>query len=144
MFNCERGTYPYHVLRTWIVSAGFNNLVPGTHHNGAMVNVAPIESARVLKAGGFLVMFETNEWFESTTEMFSDHGLVVFHRLRLAPGVWWTDYYAPLEARITRLRAIRTDTQNREVLRGLEHEVAEVKADVAKTDCSFVVVRRQA
>jgi len=102
------------------------------------------ESARVLKAGGFLVMFETDEWFESTMEMFSDHGLVVFHRLRLAPGVWWTDYYAPLETRIARVRAVRTDPEDREVLRGLEREVAEVKADVAKTDCSFVVVRRQA
>jgi SAM-dependent methyltransferase len=102
------------------------------------------ECARVLRTGGYLVMFETDEWFESTTEMFSDHGLVVFHRLRLPPGVWWTDYYAPLEARIARLRSVGTDPEDLEILRTLEREVAEVKADVEKTDCSFVVVQRQA
>jgi SAM-dependent methyltransferase len=102
------------------------------------------ECARVLKAGGFLVMFETDEWFESTTELFSDHGLVFFHRLRLPRGAWWTDYYAPLEARIARLRAVPTAPEDRELLRRLEREVAGVKADVAKTDCSFVVVRRRA
>ena len=45
------------------------------------------ESARLLKPGGFLVMFETDEWFESTTEMFSDYGSVLFHRLRLPRGL---------------------------------------------------------
>ena len=99
-------------------------------------------SARLLKPGGFLVMFETDVWLEGAAGAFPDHGFTLFHRVRLPPGIWWDAYYAPLEARLAKLRSRGTDPGDREVLLGLEREVAAVKADVTKTDCSFFIVRR--
>jgi hypothetical protein len=101
------------------------------------------ESARLVNGGGFLVMFETNEWFERTHERFAEHGFDLVHRVPLPPGSWWTRYYAPLEERVAVLRKKYGESEDRDVLSRFEREIESVKANVAKSDCSFVLVRRR-
>jgi len=101
------------------------------------------ESVRLVPEGGFLVMFETNEWFERTHEHFSEHGLDLFQKLPLPPGCWWTRYYAPLEERVAVLREKYRETEDHEVLSRFEREAEAVKADVSKSDCSFILMRRR-
>jgi SAM-dependent methyltransferase len=101
------------------------------------------ESARLVNGGGFLVMFETNEWFERTHERFADHGFDLVHRVPLPPGSWWTRYYAPLEERVAALREKYGEPEDRDVLSRFEREIESVKANVAKSDCSFVILCRK-
>ena len=98
--------------------------------------------ARLLKAGGFLVMFETIDWIEATRERFGTHGFEHFRHIPLPSRCWWTSYYAPLEERVGRLRGEYLDPKDREVLGRFEREIESVKADVARSDCSFELLRR--
>jgi ubiquinone/menaquinone biosynthesis C-methylase UbiE len=100
------------------------------------------ESMRLLKCGGFLVMFETNAWIETHRGRFAEHGFDLFRQLPLPPGCWWTRYYQPLEQRISQLRGNYQDPKDREVLSRFEREIENVKADVTSSDGSFVIVRR--
>jgi SAM-dependent methyltransferase len=60
---------------------------------------------RLLKPGGFLVMHETVAWFEAVRDGLKTLGFSIFNQLLLPAHVWWTDYYAPLAARIRTLRS---------------------------------------
>jgi len=101
------------------------------------------ESARLLRAGGFLVMGETNDWFETARGRFIKHGFEHFRHIPLPPGCWWTRYYAPLEERIKRLREDYRDPRDRELFGRYEREIESVKTDVARSDCSFELLRRK-
>jgi SAM-dependent methyltransferase len=100
------------------------------------------ESARLLKGGGFLAMFETNVWIEVTRDRFAEHGFEHFEHVSLPPGSWWTRYYEPLEKRVSRLRERYRGSGARMALGRYEREIEMVKADVASSDSSFVIVRR--
>jgi SAM-dependent methyltransferase len=100
------------------------------------------ECARLLTAGGFLVMFETNGWLEATRGRFADHGFDPFRRIPLPSGSWWTRYYAPLEERVGRLRGHYQDPEDRKLLDRYQREIESVKADVARSDCSFIILKR--
>jgi SAM-dependent methyltransferase len=101
-------------------------------------------SARLLKDGGFLVMFETNDWIETHRDRFAEHGFELSGHISLPPGSWWTRYYGPLEERVARLRASYQDPKGRQALSRFEREIESVKADIEKSDCSFVIMRRRA
>lgn len=101
------------------------------------------ESARMLKGGGYLVMFETNDWIEAHQNGFCEHGFEHFRLIPLPPGSWWTRYYQPLEERISKLRGQHRGPEDREVLSRFDREIESVKADVERSDCSFVIIRRQ-
>jgi SAM-dependent methyltransferase len=100
------------------------------------------ECARLLDAGGFLVMFETNNWIEANRGRFIKHGFEHFRHIPLPSGCWWTGYYAPLEERIARVRARYDGSEELAVLDRYEKEIEAVKADVSRFDCSFVILRR--
>lgn len=105
-------------------------------------NRALAESARLLVVGGFLVMFETNEWLEKIDRRFRRHGFEFFQRFMLPRGCWWTRYYRPLEERLSGLQGRLGDQAEQRLVRRLEAEIESVKADVSKSDCSFLIVRR--
>jgi SAM-dependent methyltransferase len=92
---------------------------------------------------GFLVMFETNGWLEWNDDRIREHGFELFRRVRLPAGSWWTRYYQPLEDRVAGLRNTALDARDREVLSRLEREIQSVRSDVAGSDCSFEIFRRE-
>jgi SAM-dependent methyltransferase len=98
------------------------------------------ESARLLKAGGYLVMFETNDWLEATRGRFIRHGFEHFRHVPLPSGCWWTRYYAPLEERIATIRARYDGSEELAVLGRYEAEIEAAKADATKFDCSFLLM----
>jgi hypothetical protein len=55
---------------------------------------------------------------------------------------WWTDYYAPLEARIRALRQAHGEVLESDRLAQHEREIAMVKADPERFDCSFLLAER--
>jgi hypothetical protein len=61
----------------------------------------------------------------------------------LPPGSWWTRYYAALEERVAALREKYGEPEDRDVLSRFEREIESVKANVAKSDCSFVILCRK-
>jgi SAM-dependent methyltransferase len=101
------------------------------------------ESARLIKAEGFLVMFETNDWIEANRGRFIKHGFERFRHIPLPSGCWWTGYYAPLEERIAGIRTRYSGSEELAVLGRYEAEIEAVKANVSKFDCSFVIMRRR-
>ena len=102
------------------------------------------ECARLLGVGGYLVMFETNDWIESTRARFVTHGFELHRHIPLPPGSWWTRYYAPLEKRVAKIRASHDRAEDLAILRRYETEISAVRADVSRSDCSFVVTRHLA
>lgn len=100
------------------------------------------EAARLVVSGGYLVMFESNLWIESAFGRFKAHGFRQHRRIPLPPGAWWSNYYEPLEERVVRLKQKYTSSDDREVLQRFEREISQVKADVPRTDCSFLIMQR--
>ena len=96
---------------------------------------------RWLEPEGFLVMFETNGWLAWNDEPIREHGFEPFRRVTLPPGAWWTRYYQPLEQRITLLRGRGLGSEELRAVRRFEAEIESVKADISKSDCSFMIVR---
>jgi SAM-dependent methyltransferase len=94
---------------------------------------------RLLRPGGFLVMHETVAWFAMVEDRLRGVGFAPFAQLLLPRCCWWTDYYAPLEARIGALRAAHGDDLAPGALVQYEREIAMVKADPARFDCGFFV-----
>ena len=100
------------------------------------------ECSRLLKHRGHLVMAETTEWFESKREALPEFGFDLLERIPWRSGCWWTDYYAPLEERIQRLRETGGDSEQLEALRRYEDEVERVKADPDRSDTGHFVLRK--
>ena len=100
------------------------------------------EAARLVVSGGYLVMFETNLWLESALGRFKAHGFRQHRRIPLPPGAWWSNFYGPLEERVVRLKQKYTSSDDRKELQRFEREISQVKADVPKTDCSFLIMQR--
>jgi SAM-dependent methyltransferase len=100
------------------------------------------EAARLVVSGGYLVMFETDVWLESALGRFTAHGFRQHRRISLPSGAWWRNYYGPLEERVARLKQKYTSSDDRRALQRFEGEISQVKADVPKTDCSFLVMQR--
>ncbi|MBN2357998.1 MAG: class I SAM-dependent methyltransferase [Deltaproteobacteria bacterium] len=96
---------------------------------------------RLLEPAGFFVMHETVAWFEGVRDHLGTIGLGIFNQLLLPGRCWWTDYYAPLEARIRAFRKEHGDVESAELAQH-EREIAMVKADPDRFDCGFFVLHR--
>jgi SAM-dependent methyltransferase len=100
------------------------------------------ECRRLLRPGGFLVMHETIEWFEKVRKKFPRHGFALVARHLLPRHLWWTDYGAPLEARIREFRETHRATPEPPELTRHAREVAGMKADPGKTDGAFFILQK--
>lgn len=96
---------------------------------------------RLLRAGGFLVMHETVGWFEGIRDRLPGAGFSVIDEFLLPKRCWWTDYYAPLEARIRALRGAHGADVASEELARHEREIALVKVDPDRFDCGFFILQ---
>ena len=97
---------------------------------------------RLLKAEGFLVVHETVAWFSGIRDQIPTFGFGVAGQLRLPQRCWWTDYYAPLEARIRLLREAGVDGITPGELSRYEREIAMVRADPDRFDSGFFVLQK--
>ncbi|MCU0664916.1 MAG: class I SAM-dependent methyltransferase [Myxococcota bacterium] len=97
---------------------------------------------RLLKPGGFLVMHETVAWFEGIKAHLLAGGFCIVNEHLLPKRCWWTDYYAPLEERIRRLREERGHDIASAALAQHEREIAMVKADPDRFDCGFFILQK--
>jgi SAM-dependent methyltransferase len=101
------------------------------------------ECRHLLRPGGFLVMHETIEWFEGIRGALPDHGFELRDRHLLPRHFWWTDYGAPLEARIQAYRKVRGDTPDPPELAEHERTVIAIKSDPDRSDCGIYIVQRR-
>ena len=112
---------------------------------GVLHLLDPVQSvpacSRLLKRGGYLVMHETVTWFEGNRKQLAACGFRIHERLLLPQRCWWTDYYAPLEARIRALRAEHGDGIASEELVQHEREIALVRAAPDRFDSAFFILR---
>ena len=97
---------------------------------------------RLLRTKGHLVLHETAAWFEGNEAHLRASGFCTVHEYLLPKHCWWTDYYAPLEDRIRRLREERGHDFSSEKLAQHEREIAMVKADPGRFDCGFFLLQR--
>jgi hypothetical protein len=95
---------------------------------------------RLLEPGRFLVMNETVRWFEGIEGKIGAFGFEIFDRMPLPRHCWWTDFYAPLEARARALRSRPGRVADSEGLARYESEIAMVKADPGRFDCGFYIL----
>jgi ubiquinone/menaquinone biosynthesis C-methylase UbiE len=100
------------------------------------------ECRRLLKPGGFLVMNETLKWFHTNLQVFPAFGFKVVNHFNLPPGIWWTDYYEPLEKRIAELRKKDLGSRELELLARHEREIEMVGKNPAEIDCAFYIVHK--
>ncbi|MBW1880818.1 MAG: methyltransferase domain-containing protein [Deltaproteobacteria bacterium] len=99
------------------------------------------ECHRLMKAGATLVSAETVRWADGHLEAFAAAGFELVERVLWPSGCWWTEYYAPLERRVNRIREKLESPEDIAALRPYEDEIAMVKADLAATDCGHFLFR---
>lgn len=97
---------------------------------------------RLLKQNRFLVMHETVTWFDGIRSRIAAVGFEVIDRLLLPTRTWWTDYYAPLEARIQAFRREHGEGTATSELAQYEREINMVKANPERFDCGFFVLQK--
>jgi SAM-dependent methyltransferase len=98
---------------------------------------------RLLKWGGFLVSAETLDWFEGKLGCFGASGFELVERLLWPKGSWWTDYYEPLEKRISLLREKYGNSRDLSVLSRYDNEIRMVKSDPEKFDCGHFLFHKK-
>ena len=96
---------------------------------------------RLLRPSGFLVMHETISWFEGVEPRLGGFGFRLVKARLLPSHCWWTDYYAPLEARVRKLREGRNGDARVAGLARYQREIDMVKTDPGRVDCGFFVAR---
>ena len=100
------------------------------------------EIHRILKPGGFLVMFETLIWLNGQIETYRQYRLKKRCRIGLPVGCWWTEYYAPLQKRIQELKKRNTDSTTIKKMKAIEKEIRMVKKNPGKFDCAFFILEK--
>jgi SAM-dependent methyltransferase len=98
---------------------------------------------RLLKHGGFMVLCETVDWLEGKLRFFGAFGFELLERLLWPTGSCWTDYYAPLEERIRRIREKYGDSRYLGVLSRYDNEIKMVKPDPEKFDCGHFLFHKR-
>lgn len=101
------------------------------------------ECRRLLKPGRHLVMHETIVWFESIRRSLEASGLELVDQHMLPRHFWWTDYGAPLEARIRAYRKTHGDAADTPKLAEHEGVVASIKRDPGQTACGIYLVQKR-
>jgi SAM-dependent methyltransferase len=101
------------------------------------------ECNRLLKPGGFLVMHETINWFESIRDEIPAWGFRFDCQHLLPKDLWWDQYGAPLERRIQTLRESGKSVGDRNEFFRYEQEVAAIKADSEQLDCGFFAIKKR-
>lgn len=98
--------------------------------------------ARLVRPGGHLVMHETVAWFDGARAKLEAAGFEVVDQHMLPADFWWTDYGAPLEARIQAFRAARGGQPDPPEL--VEHAaaVASIKRDPDATACGIYLLSK--
>jgi cyclopropane fatty-acyl-phospholipid synthase-like methyltransferase len=97
---------------------------------------------RLLKTRGYLVMHETLDWFDATSERIPEWGFAIRDRCPLPTHYWWTDYGAPLERRIQHFRAEHGDAAASPELTRYANEAAMIREDPDRFDCGFFILQR--
>jgi SAM-dependent methyltransferase len=100
------------------------------------------ECHRLLKPKGFLVTHETVSWFERVREKLSESGFVSANQYLLPERCWWTDYGAPLEARIRAFREQHGAAAECEELARHERDVAAIKEDPTQLATGLFILQR--
>lgn len=100
------------------------------------------ECWRLLKPDGHLVMHETVTWFEAARDQVQRCGFDIAARHLLPRRFWWTEYGAPLEARIQSHREALGEAAGGAELAAHEEVVAAIKRDPDGTNCGIYLLRK--
>ena len=93
------------------------------------------ECSRILKLNGFMVTGEATNWANRKLKYFPKFGFKLIKQIPWESECWWTEYYAPLEEKINKLRSQYDDLDDIEEIQRHLMEIDMVKKNPAKFDC---------
>jgi ubiquinone/menaquinone biosynthesis C-methylase UbiE len=101
---------------------------------------------RLLEPGGYLVMHETNRWFDTIRDRLPDHGFALRRTHPLPKHYWLTAYAEPLEANLRAyLESHDPETLDHTTTKALtthRQAVASIQSDPDATDCAFYIAQK--
>jgi SAM-dependent methyltransferase len=100
---------------------------------------------RLLRSGGYLVMHETNVWFESVRARLADFGFELRQTHPLPEHCWLTAYAEPLDAKLREFEQSHDekalDKVTAKALATHRAAVASIRADPGATDGAFYLLQ---
>jgi ubiquinone/menaquinone biosynthesis C-methylase UbiE len=101
---------------------------------------------RLLEPGGYLVMHETNRWFDTIRDRLPDHGFALRRTHPLPKHYWLTAYAEPLEANLRAYLGSHDpeslDHTTTKALATHRQAVASIQADPDAADCAFYISQK--
>jgi len=100
------------------------------------------ECSRIVKLNGFMVTGEATNWATRKLKHFPRFGFKVIKKIPWESECWWTEYYAPLEMKISQLRDKYESVDDiKEIHRHLM-EIEMVKKNPSGFDCITYVMQK--
>ena len=100
------------------------------------------ECNRVLKQNGFMVTGEATSWAIRKLKNFPKFGFKLIKKIPWERKCWWTEYYAPLEEKISTLRKKYNDLDDIKEIQRHVMEIEMVKKNPAGFDCVTYVMQK--
>ena len=101
------------------------------------------EWRRFLKAGGFLVVHDDTGNLKEKRAQISKYGYELTDHFILSEGIWWNEYYAPLEEKFNEVRAKHTtDGKTNALLDDDQREIDTFKRDPKRYSSVFFIMRK--
>ena len=100
------------------------------------------ECNRILKVNGYMISGEATNWADKKLKQFTKFGFKLLKQIPWAKECWWTEYYAPLEKRIKKLREkYHNIDEIKEVKRHLA-EIEIVKKNTTGFECTTYILKK--
>jgi ubiquinone/menaquinone biosynthesis C-methylase UbiE len=98
---------------------------------------------RFLKRDGYLVIHCQTKYVVDSLSHIPKHGYSLKETVQLPPDVWWTDFYQPLEEKIsTLLHKYATSSDALQLLRQLQREIIMVKKNPQNFHSAFYIMKK--
>lgn len=101
------------------------------------------ELRRLLKPKGFLVVHDETRTVSNSIEKISRYGYKLVNQFALQEDAHWTEYYRPLEIRITKLyKKYKNNSEALEILRRHQNDIDIVKRNPKEHSSAFYIMQK--
>jgi len=100
------------------------------------------ECNRVLKMNGFMITDEATNWANRKLKHFPRFGFKLIKQIPWENKCWWTQYYAPLEEKINKLRNKYAHLDEIEEIQHHLIEIKMVKKNPSEFDCISYIMQK--
>ncbi|MBD3214597.1 MAG: methyltransferase domain-containing protein [Candidatus Lokiarchaeota archaeon] len=99
-------------------------------------------SQRILKKMGYLVLNESIKKISPYLHDIDKFGYIKYKTLQSSQGVWWDEFYKPLEKEINRLLDDDPKLINNAQIRRYRREISMVKSNPKEFDTAFYILQK--